>query len=61
MTTYSYKSYGDFIIYIYSLQLSSFQIAILLQIRFDHSDQKVRYCGSYGFSYFYNSGSQPFR
>jgi len=33
---------------------SSFQIATLLQTRFDHSDYKVRFCGSLQrFSYFY--------
>jgi len=28
----------DILLYTYSLQLSSFQIATLLQTRFDHSD-----------------------
>jgi len=36
----------DILLYTYSLQLSSFQISTLLQTRFDHSDEKVRYCDS---------------
>jgi len=37
MTTYSYKAM-DILLYNYSLQLSSFQIATQLQTRFDHFD-----------------------